>query len=212
MSEHLKFLAVVLAGFAGALLLVAIRLPQAPLSGVTPAQARAATEIPTPTPPPAPLTAIATVTNSDASHKLTMKSTRYRDRSDYAFYVARGDVSGAKLIFTQTLAGGDSMSLPRNSWSPDNQEVYLLRQSGSLTQYLVFQAGGENYNQGDKYLEITSLFAKANNRLRVRDVTGWDGYGLLHVETVKSDGSRGPNFWFVTGTQQFLQLAKAPNE
>jgi len=141
-----------------------------------------------------------------------MKLAKFTDHTDYTFYVSKGDGSDAKLLYTRTVSQRASMSIPNNSWSPDYKEVFLILKNGSLTEYLVFNASGEAYAQGDKFLEITSLFTKSTSKLTLKDVTGWDGYGLLHVETSNPDGTRGPRFWFVTGTRQFLELAPAPNE
>lgn len=214
MSQNFKFLGVIFTGFAISGLILALKYNQ-PNSGSTalpPARASSSDVIPTPTPTPRPNTSSSEVTNSDASLKLTMKSTRFADHADYVFYVSKGDGSDQRMLYTKTLNTGASMSIHHNSWSPDYKEVLLVLKDGSLTRYLVFKANGEDYNQGDKFLDVSTLFAKTQTNLTLAIVTGWDGYGLLHVVTDRPSGGRGPNFWFVTGTRQFLELAKAPNE
>ncbi len=212
MNQNLKFLGVVFFGFACAALILAVKYlgPNPTPTTLPPAYASLNSPLATSTPPTS--TGNNVVSNSDNSLKLSMRSAKFTDRTDYTFMVSKGDGSEAKLLYTRTVGPGASMSIPNNSWSPDYKEVFLILKDGSLTQYLVFNASGEPYAQGDKFLEITSLFTKSNSNLTLKNVTGWDGYGLLHVETSNPDGTRGPRFWFVTGTRAFLELAPAPNE
>lgn len=211
MKQNLKFLGVVFFGFACAALLLTVKYLGhiSARTSLPPAQASSGT----PTTKTTPSTSDSfVVKNSDGSRQLTLKSAEFADHTDYIFAAAKNDGTDAKLIYTRTVGPGASMSIPANTWSPDYKEVFLILKDGSLTQYLVFKTSGETYAQGDQFLEITSLFTKSKSKLTLKNVTGWDGYGLLHVETANPDGSRGPRFWFVTGTRQFLELAKAPNE
>lgn len=206
MNQKLGVLGVIFFGFAASAVLVVLQLQKqgSPSAALPPAHANAPAPQPTPKPNE--------VYNSDGSLKLTLKSANVNGTTDYVVYVSKGDGSGEKVLFNKTLPAGATLAIPGNSWSPDYKEVFLILKDGSMTQYLSFRADGEVYAQGDKYLEVTSLFTKANSKLTLRDVTGWDGYGLLHVETTNPDGSRGPRFWFVTGTRAFIQLVPAPNE
>lgn len=211
MVQTFKFLGVVFFGFAAAFVLVAMKnLPPGPaVAALPPARATSPAIISS---APSPETDKASVYNLDVSERLEARSAKFADHADYTFSVSPSNGAGEKVLLTKTVGPAATMSVPANSWSPDSKEVFIILKDGSLTNYLVFKASGESYNPGDQFLELSSLFAKTNNKLTLKNVTGWDGYGLLHVETANPDGSRGPNFWFVTGTRQFLELAKAPNE
>lgn len=146
------------------------------------------------------------VLSVDGNQKLIMKKASLPDgSSDYVFYVA--DNSGQRLLFTKPVGPAGSLTLPPNSWSPDNKYLFLVETLDGSTLYLVFKASGEKFADGQAYLEVSSLFAKNKTGYQIKDVTGWDSSNLMHVLTVTEQKANGPKYWFDVDSRVFLQLA-----
>lgn len=124
-------------------------------------------------------------------------------------YIYTSDVLGAnkKLLFSKSLEAGENISLPPNSWSPDNNFLFISDWKSNNPGALVFKASGEQFANGEPYLDISSLFAQQKRAITIRDITGWDSPTLIHVQTWEDPSTKGPNFWFDVESKAFLQLA-----
>ncbi len=143
-----------------------------------------------------------TVNSADGTMTVIMKYVlNLNGSSIYSFYIQDNSKKTQKLIFSKTKTAG-SMSLPANSWSPDNKTIFIQDSEGGVDSFLVLKASGEEFSTG-KYLDVVTLYNKSKNAYNFRDLTGWDDPVLLHVRTVG-----GPNFWFDITSQSFLQLAR----
>lgn len=103
------------------------------------------------------------------------------------------DEKGKRLLYA-----GSNLSLPQNAWAPDDMYVFLKQNDT----FLVFKTSGEAFANGEQYLDVVSLFGEKLPDLTLRDATGWDGVGLIHVKSDKS------SFWFDVASKSFLQLAR----
>ena len=119
----------------------------------------------------------------------------------YTFFVA--DITGEnqRLLFTKTASGSGTMTIPANSWSPDNKYVFLRESENGSIHVLVFKASGQAFADGQKYLDVIDLFAKRLTTEFITDVTGWDAPALLHVKASSF------SYWFDIDSRSFLQLA-----
>ncbi len=142
-------------------------------------------------PPPQRETVLATapketeVKNLDGSKKLLLVD----GTSVYVF-----DNKGKRLLFT-----GTNLTLPNNSWAPNDTYVFLKQTAPTVT-YLAFKTSGEQFAANTPYVDIGVLFAERLPERKLRDATGWDGPGLIHIQ------SDGPSFWFDVTSQTFIQL------
>ncbi len=125
----------------------------------------------------------------------------------YTFNVS--DISGtdSKTIFSKTLPPGQEVSVPENSFSPNNRYLFLKEKDTSGATFLVFKANGEVFQDGQNYIDVVSLFDAKKTGYKLQDVTGWDSDNLLHVFTVKDNGEKGPSFWFEIPDGAVIQLA-----
>lgn len=120
----------------------------------------------------------------------------------YSFLVS--DESGKTTpIFEKTVGRGETLTLPQNSWSPNNKYVFIENKRGSLINYLLFKSNSESFANGEKYLNVTNLFNLKVKNYNLKAITGWDDPVLMSVLTVK-----GPKFWFDVTTQSFIQLVR----
>ncbi len=149
------------------------------------------------TPPPA--VSAGEVHSADGSMNLVMKKVVTGESAAYSFYVTGNSIQNL-LIFSKTITNGE-MSIPGNSWSPDNKFLFIKGKEGTVSSYLVFKANGESFTDGNKYLDVAALYNDKKMDYVLKDVTGWDAPGLLHVFT------NGPSYWFELASKAFLQLA-----
>ena len=171
--------------------------------------------------PPSPPVVTALVAESDSSipvdvhspdgkMKVTMEKKTNTDNTS-TFSLTVSDVSGGNPIniFKNTLSDGAEMSIPLNSFSPDNRYLFIRESNGSKQNFLVFKSTGEAFSDGNKYIDVVPLFDAKNTGLKLTDVTGWDSNTLLHVFTEDEKGERGPSFWFEIPDGAVIQLASS---
>ncbi len=160
--------------------------------------------IPTPTPTPTiksqTTTSVSDVHSADGTMILTMQKTiNSSGISSYSFLVSSPNDKNV-LVYSKNLTNG-AISLPANSWSPDNKYFFIKESDAGIDNYLVFKADGANFTNGDLLIDVVPLYTAKVQNYDLRDITGWDAPGLLHVLTT------GPSFWFDIGSRAFLQLA-----
>ncbi len=110
------------------------------------------------------------------------------------------------LLFQTTVPASEKIELPFNTWSPDNKLVFIVKKGGGMTNYMVFRADGAAFANGEKFMDVATIFAQKQPELSLIDVTGWDSDTLLHVHAAK-DGKNGPSFWFEIPSGAVIQLA-----
>lgn len=152
----------------------------------------------TATPTPAPEVTSTEVRSADGSMQLFMKKTSTIPAT-FEFSVSGGDLSNSLIYFESV---NDSyFSVPANSWSPDNDYFFIRKNTGTSSAYLVFKANGDNFSDGSKYIEVAGIYSQKVIKYGLREITGWDAPGLMHVLTT------GPSYWFDLASRNFLQLA-----
>ncbi|OGD62162.1 hypothetical protein A2160_01250 [Candidatus Beckwithbacteria bacterium RBG_13_42_9] len=140
------------------------------------------------------------IRSGDGTVTLISKVESKPDQSqDYSFFVANlsGNDQTERLIFTRTLAAGGNISLPGNSWSPDNKYLFLKEkdQTGSIN-FLVLKASGEAFADGEQYLDVISQFSQKMPGYLLQDATGWASPTLLNITTMTENGTKkGPSYW-----------------
>lgn len=177
----------------------------------TPAFRPQAASIPeTPAPAPLPVNSIQSVHSPDGTMKLVMQRTATPGATESAYTFDVSDISGANkhTIYTATLPMGTELTLPANSFSPDNRFVFILGRQDNVMSAFVFLSDGTFFPDGKAYTDVGSLFRSQLPDLSIRDVTGWDDPSLLHVTTKNSDGSVGQSYWFDIWSRSFLELGR----
>lgn len=157
--------------------------------------------VPTPTPTPQDTTTKSEVKSPDGTMKLTMQKTKSVDGAiSYTFFVSGPEISRFE-IYSKTLAKGE-MSIPLNSWAPDNKYFFISENDGGADNYFIFKATGEAFADGAEYIDFMSHYSKKMTEYSLRDVTGWDAPGLLYVRT------SGPAYWFEIPSYAFYRLVQ----
>ncbi|HSA84201.1 MAG TPA: hypothetical protein VLF20_04955 [Patescibacteria group bacterium] len=141
----------------------------------------------------------------DGSKEFSMQTTQLEDDVvSYIFLIADDE---QEYILFETEDANNMYTVPSNSWSPDARYIFLIRKVSQSPEILVFNASGETFVDGIKYLDVTKLFLEKFSDMHVADATGWDSRGLLHIRSENQDGTKGPSFWFDVDSRGFIQLA-----
>lgn len=151
--------------------------------------------------PPVEASQVTSMDSPDGKLTLMMKTVKNQNEIIYSFTVS------GKEIFTKTTDLSTVISIPGNSWSPNNKYVFLKESGSSGPAFFALSATVLSSEQNDQTANITNLFSQKYPDLSIGDVTGWGGMNLIIVNSAKSDGSRGPSFWFEMPGRGFIQLS-----
>lgn len=165
---------------------------------------------PTPTILPSAKEEVISSDSPDGKKKLTLK--KIREGSLTAYSVFTSDIPEVAspsevLIYEATIDSSQRLSIPYNTWSPDDAYVFLQEDSQAGRDYYVFSSTGGSFANGEQYLHIRDLFTKGRPEFTLTEVTGWAAPYLLIVNTITTDGTEGPSFWFDLSSQSFIQLS-----
>jgi hypothetical protein len=165
------------------------------------------TDTPSPT-PVIPKPEVTTQISPDGTKMLTMTATTNHDLSKtYDFVASDADGTNNQSVYSVTLSGGDSMSIPFNAWSPDDRYVFVSRNSASGTDALVMRADGTPLSGTNANFDVKTLFTARNTGNTYQETTGWASDTLLIVNTTTQDGSKGPSYWFEAPSGAIIELA-----
>ena len=161
------------------------------------------TQEPTVTPTPAVNTTMQI--SPDGTKNVVMKTTHNKDgTATYAVSSANGAGEKENLIYSETLPSTQNISIPFNTWSPDDKYFFTKKNNDTV---LVFKASGEAFADGVQYLDLTDLFKKRGTGNNYAEATGWASETLIIVNTTKEDNTKGPSYWFEVPTKAIIQLA-----
>ncbi len=165
--------------------------------------------IPSPTPLVEASPSTTTWASPNGSKTLVMKTMKkVSGVTTYSFFVAPDATTSGKLIYTKTPSSKISMSIPFNTWSPDNKYFFIREVGGAQPDTLVFKASGENFPDGQQFLDINPLFEAKKSGFVMGEVTGWAAPTLLIVNTKAADqATLGPSFWFDISRKSLIRLS-----
>lgn len=119
------------------------------------------------------------------------------------------EIKPKEFLFSEKLQSGETISIPFNTWSPDNKYFFLKRSSLNTTEFLVFKATGESFSE-TPYLNITELFLKKEFPYKIKEVTGWASNTYAVVQTINPETMQnGPSYWFNVYNGGFIQLSSS---
>jgi hypothetical protein len=146
------------------------------------------------------------VVSPDGKWALKMSEEKGENDTTYIFWILNLVKSSQKEIFRKTVPSGSALTIPQNTFSPDDKYVFIKENSAGDVHYLVLSASGAPLAKGIPTMEISGLFAAKYPDYKITDVTGWGGQSLIVINTDKNDGGQGPSFWFDVGSGSFIQL------
>ena len=150
-----------------------------------------------------PVEASGPIQKDSPDGKLTLLMNTIKDKTGVTYIFT---VSG-KEIFTKTVDPSITISIPYNAWSPNGKYIFLKEERPEGVRFFALSINVLSSDQNDQTADITDLFTKKYPDLEIEDVTGWGGIGEIIVNSVKSDGNRGPSFWFEMPSRNIVQLS-----
>lgn len=151
-----------------------------------------------------------TVTSPDGKWAVTMKEEKGKETVSYRFFVTGPDVSN-KELFAKALPVGSSMSIPANTFSPDDKYLFLKETGLGETSYLVFKTSGDVMSADEQNVDFAPLFTAKHENYKITEATGWGGMNLIVFNTDKASGGVGPSFWYEVPSGAFIQLSNRFN-
>lgn len=142
----------------------------------------------------------------DGTRTLTMEKQQIKDYVKYSFFTSIKSETAKQIIFGKEEISSQNLSIPYNTWSPDNVYVFLKEFTPTINNYYVFYTSGNNFPDNSQFLNIQTLFAQKVSGYIIEDVTGWAAPNLLIVNTKANEGGNKVSFWFDVTSQSFIQL------
>ena len=165
-------------------------------------------DFPTPTPTlimPGPIQE-ASMDSPDGTRTLTMEKQQIEDSVKYSFFTSVKSEKAKQLVFRKEEASFQSLSIPYNTWSPDNIYAFIKEASPVVNNYYVFFTSENSFPDGSPYLNIQSFFTKKVSGYSILEVTGWAAPNLLIINAKENEGEKKVSFWFDVPSQSFIQL------
>lgn len=162
----------------------------------------------TPTPTiiiPSPIQ-ITSMDSPDGTRTLTMERQQIKDHFRNSFFTSIKSEKTKQLIFRKEEVLSQNLSIPYNTWSPDNIYVFIKEATPTINNYYVFFTSGNSFPDSSQYLNIQSLFEKKVSDYTILDVTGWAAPNLLLVNAKKNQSEKKVSFWFDVTSQSFTLL------
>ena len=148
---------------------------------------------------------ISTMNSPDGTKSLVMKKQQINNLTSYSFYTLSPDTE-EKMLLQKDVGIANSLSIPYNTWSPDNAYIFLKESTSSLPNYYILAASGNPFSETAQYVNIQDLFVQNLPNYIISDVTGWAGPTLIVVNAVNKENNQNVSFWFDVNSSSFLQL------
>lgn len=141
----------------------------------------------------------------DGAKKLTM-TVKHNKNGTLSYQFSTADANGENQysIYDISLPGTQKMSIPFNTWSPDDKYVYIENNEGDA---MVFNAVGEDIREGEQFIDVGQVFNGAGKKDTYGKTLGWASPTLLIVNGVASDGGKGSSYWVEVPSKAVLQLS-----
>lgn len=144
----------------------------------------------------------------DGTKKVIMKIFSGNDNAKtYTFYTTDDSGINEQFIFEKTLDTTANMTIPFNTFSPDNKYFFIQKNSEAGISILAFQTSGEPFSGTEAYFDVTDLFKKKETGNNFKEATGWASESLIIINTAKGDGTKGPSYWFEIPSRAIIQLS-----
>jgi hypothetical protein len=201
---------VLFGALVGAVLINHLKSNQQSFHSLTnlPAMAADPTPIASPTPEFVPHMITSSQTSSDGTKKVIVEAKENKDTSKtYTVSTADGDDTNMHTIITKTLEGTNSITIPFNTWSPDNKYFFIQENKKDDTAIFVFRPAGEDFVDGAAYLDVTQAYKNMQTNFIYGETTGWASENLLIINTKLADGAQGPSYWYAVPSKAVMRLS-----
>ncbi len=124
----------------------------------------------------------------------------------YSVFISAKPDGQKEKIYSMEEPTSQTLEIPFNAWSVENNYVFLKEKTPLLTNYLVFQSNGEDFSNKSTFISVQEYFKEKVPNYEIEDVTGWAGNTSLIVNAKEVGGEQKLSFWFEVPSQSFIQL------
>ncbi len=177
-----------------------LSLPVMQIAQITPTQ----TEAPTPT-PAKPTTVFQT--SPDGTKTLYMTVTPGVKTTSYLFVVSSDNDITRQTVYSITLPNSQSMSIPFNTFSPNDTYFFVQQNTATGNSSLVLRTDGTTLTNNASYVNVTNIFKSKEPSALYDTTTGWASDTLLIILTKNPDKTEGTSYWFELPDEAVIPLA-----
>ncbi|HEX7042118.1 MAG TPA: hypothetical protein VF189_02620 [Patescibacteria group bacterium] len=143
----------------------------------------------------------------DGTKKVTM-TTIVNSTKTKSYTITTSTDSGEDetTVYTTNLPQSESLNIPFNTWSPDNQYIFIEHITSDNTEALVMRADGKPLSGSENTFNVTNLFDLRNTGNSYQQTTGWAADNLLIINTTKN-GAKSASYWFEVPSKAIIPLS-----
>ncbi len=163
---------------------------------------------PTPTATPTPVSKVANFSQvaPNGLKKVTMTVTTRASDKTYTFTTTNEDGSNSVQIYSVNLPTDENMSIPFNTFSPDDKYLFIDHVSSNNTEPLVFRADGQQVGDNSQYFNVKDIFTARTTGNTYDTTTGWASETLLIVNS-KTPNSNTQSYWVEIPSKAVIPLS-----
>lgn len=151
---------------------------------------------------------VSSMDSPEGSKRLILQKTQDSKGATYSAFVSTLSDEQTQQILSMSALDAEVITIPFNTWSPDNNYLFLTKKAQSANQYLVLNSSGEWLGDAAPYLPVQELFAHQVEGYSIEDVTGWAGPTLLIVNAKSTENENNKiSFWFDVPSKSFIRLS-----
>lgn len=143
----------------------------------------------------------------DGRSLLSMTITPHTSNTSYKLSVADQTGTTQQTIYTTTLPDSENLSIPFNTFSPDNKYFFVQKNSSSHSAALVFRADGSPIAENTQFYNAYDIFTNRGTGNTYDITTGWASETLLIINTKIQSGDKGPSYWLEVPSKAVIQLS-----
>ncbi len=144
----------------------------------------------------------------DGTKLLTMTQVINQDTTKtYTIVALDADGKNQQIIYTASASAKDYMSIPFNTWSPDDKYVFINRTDTAGASAIIMRTDGVSLTSGNQTFDAKVLFDARNTGNNYQEATGWASEILVIINTVKQNGEKGPSYWLEVPTGGIIPLS-----
>jgi hypothetical protein len=144
----------------------------------------------------------------DGRKLLTMTQTTNQDKTkNYSIVASDADGGNEQTIYTASASAKASMSIPFNTWSPDDKFVFVNRTDNAGTSAIIMRADGAPLTSSSQTFDAKALFDARNTGNNYQEATGWASETLVIINTVRESGDKGPSYWLEVPSGAIIPLS-----
>lgn len=100
----------------------------------------------------------------------------------------------------------ESLSIPFNAWSPDDNYVFVNKNTKSGSQALVFRGDGQALASNEPFYNAYEIFTAKQTGNTYNETTGWASETLLIINTT-NNGSKSTSYWLEIPSKALISLS-----